>query len=68
MNQELLVIIKALFLLDRYNSLELHSLLYTKRKTNKSCTGVDCNSCPIASYVFKRNHIKDTLIQIYTLS
>lgn len=71
MNQELLVILKSLFELNRENRMAIHIFIFNPLPVggiHRKCVDVDCSYCPFGSYHFKPDYLRQTLIQIYTLS
>ena len=71
MNQELIIILNSLHELDRQLAVILHSLIYKPSNLNRharKCLGVDCSYCPVSTYKFKTDYLKETIIQIADLS
>ena len=71
MNQELIVILNSLYKLDRQFAGMLHTNMFNTRLSIRpisTCTEVECNYCPLASYTFKTDYLKETIIQIADLS
>lgn len=71
MNQELLVILNSLYELDRQLAVMLHSSVYMTSNLKvyvRKCLGVECSYCPVSTYKFKTDHLKETIIQIADLS
>lgn len=71
MNQELIVILNSLYRLDRQFAVMLHTKMYNPRysiRPIRKCLEVECAYCPLASYTFKADHLKETIIQIADLS
>ena len=71
MNQELIVILDSLYKLDRQFAGMLHTNVFNPRHSIhpiSTCIEVECTYCPLASYTFKADHLKETIIQIADLS
>ena len=71
MNQELIVILNSLYKLDRQFAEMLHTNMFRPRYSIRpisKCTKVECDYCPFASYTFKTDPLKETIIQIADLS